>query len=74
MTSDVRTSYHRRDLLNAASAAAEQAPQLGDEIRSLSRTLSARSGDVLQAGDIDVRTLLALIGQTSVPQPVPHAG
>lgn len=71
MLTDVQTGTYGRDLLIAAAAAAERAPQLADEIRAHSRHLARRvsAGGRLHPNELDVRTLVALIGGSGVPVP-----
>lgn len=75
MTIDIQHGYYERNLFSAAQAAAERAPQLAAEIRSHVRHLAARfsAGAPMRADDLDVRTLVGLIGQTGVQVPPPRA-
>ena len=72
MTSHERAGYHGVDLLRAASAATERAPQLADEIRGHAQSLAKRvsAGEHINTVDIDVRTLVGLIEQAGVQVPM----
>jgi len=74
MTNDAHTGYQGADLLRAAAAATESAPQLADEIRLHSQSVAKRvsAGTQINADDIDVRTLLGLIEQSGVQVPMAH--
>jgi len=72
MSESQNVGYHGADLLRAASAAAERAPQLADEIRAHAHTIAGRvsEGQRVAADDIDVRTLIGLIQQAGVQVPM----
>jgi len=72
MSETSNVGYRGGDLLRAAAAAAERAPQLAAEIRARADTVRGRlsAGSRIGAEDIDVRTLIGLIEQAGVEVPM----
>lgn len=71
MTEQTQPGHFGIELLRAAAAAKEQAPQLAGEISLLTRGLAKRvsGGKHVSAHDIDVRTLIGLLEQSGVQIP-----